>query len=256
VTHSWQASARAFLFQCVASFVLHACEANETRSEPDAAPLASAASTSAELDELSRRTRYLLFTAHERSRGTRYALPGETLPERCPADSTADKVSPLISVVDVRADARELMSIELTRRLMGEALDDWKRRHGASGESPPRYRSLEQARRAVAELGEVLERPYRLVLHVTDYAEPRLILKPGEARRRWVSGALSARLVLYEEERGTGWCETKMSVRNDTADIPISLRRKPDVQARLTAELGREMRVRAWAWLGRENGAQ
>lgn len=226
-----------------------ACDAGETPARSKTEPAATADSTSVKLDALNRRIRYLLFAADERDRATRYALPGDALPERCPADAKPENVTPLISVVDARSEPRELLPLELVRRLRGNELEAWKRRHGAVGQSAPRYVSVAPARRAAAELTALLERSYRMVLLVNGYAAPRLILKRGETRRRWVPGVLSGRLVLYEEARGTGWCESKMLVPNDIDEVPISLRQKSGAQRGLTAALGTEARARAWAWL-------
>lgn len=174
----------------------------------------------------------------------RFDIPETKGRARCPSglgDSQAD-TTVAVRVHDDRYEPRDILPLEFRARLESDELATLGA-HYAGGAAA--LRNLEAAElsgpgsaQAAGRLLDTLARKrYAAVLHVLSYSKPNVFRRKDAIRPEWNPGAIGARFVVYDMDRGTPICEESLAVRGDAKDAPLRRRLRETTRTRLHGEL-------------------
>jgi hypothetical protein len=162
---------------------------------------------------------------------------------RCPDDVVARPSELILRVEDARWEKKSLIPLRVTKHLTwpdASALEQViVREHGELEPSVvPQVETLAAAR-------------YVGVFHVIQFSQPRRIFRPNKIKPEWVPGIMTAWFAVHEAKGGPPVCGTHMMVKNDVSQAPLMLKLREETAEALTEALGRELRAKAPAALGK-----
>jgi hypothetical protein len=148
----------------------------------------------------------------------------------------------VLRTYDARVGAKHLLPLDLLRRL---ETGEMRKIDGGFNQPPElggKIASDAAARQVLGALDEARQRRFRGVYHIVEYAPPALIRRVGRMRSEWVPGWLVAWLAIEDLDRQELLCQTRVLVRSDVRDEPVTRRTKSEVKQRLIGELAGSLR--------------
>ena len=187
-------------------------------------------------------------------------LPDRLREQRCPDQSfrqlsETDRTLVLVNR-DARLNQRHVLPLRLRQYLRSDDLQPVRSRLvEGQGELlaavAPRFPDADSANAALNELLQFNQRRLFGVYQIVHYEAPRWLRKPNRRRPMWRPGALHAWLVVYDTRAEQPTCQVRIAVLNDTTGASLRVRLRSDTRKQLIEQLGRSLRERTAAELGR-----
>jgi hypothetical protein len=140
---------------------------------------------------------------------------------------------------DARFEKKDLLPLALTGPLTQPKLHELRDTLALSppGQPPPAG--------VVDEISALAASRFVGVFHVTEHFAADRVFRTDRGRWEWLPGTIVAWFAIHEARSGAALCQTLLVVKNDVSSAPLAPRLKSDTRARLTRELGRDLRSEA-----------